>query len=176
MKNFWYVAQPNEILIDMDKPATSLPHVEMRLRGGVEARLLRIERIEMHRSYNEDHLHMLVTLQNEMSAMARATWALMFHSDIYRACSTFMRIRYGVPCPDLLITPILFDRVHNAMCLCDQKHTGPVMDICPAAVALRGDERTASFFGKPSRKNVPLFSTEMKKYDRNITYLESDIT
>lgn len=155
-RNLWYVARTDEILVDMDKPATSLPHTEMRLRGAIASGLIDIERIELHRSFTPSHLHMLVTLDKYFfsSSYERVVWSLMFHSDIYRACNTIMRINQNINAPDLLITPVAFQRPPDATCECDQKHTGPVMDVCPAAIALRGEDRTRSFFGKPVRAEL----------------------
>lgn len=150
-ENLWYVAQDNEILVDMDKPTTSLPHVEMRLRGALASQHIDVKRVELHRSFSESHVHMLITLEHFLDANERAIWALMFHSDIYRACNTLMRLSNCVTAADLLITPLAFIRPPNYVCVCDGKHTGPVMESCPAAIALRGNDRTRSFFGRPIR-------------------------
>ncbi len=152
--NLWYVASDAEILVDMDKPTTSLPHTEMRIRGAIASGLIEIDRVEIHRSFTPSHLHMLVTLKHFLDESERAVWALMFHGDIYRACNTLMRISNRVAAPDLLITPTPFQRPPDAVCGCDQKHTGPIMQVCPAAIQLRGDDRTRSFFGKPIRADV----------------------
>jgi hypothetical protein len=149
MTNYWYVARTNEILLDIDRPNSALKHSEERLRGAMSSRQLHINRIEYHASLNANHLHGLITLDQDLHPIERSVWGIVFHGDIYRGCNNIMRALYEVPSPDLLITPIRFEREPDRICNCTCKHTAPVMDACEAADALRGVDRIRSFFGKP---------------------------
>lgn len=153
--NFWYISQPAEILVDMDKPRTSLPHADRRIKAAIEGGQLNVRRVETHLSTTPDHVHALITLHDPLPPAERIIWGVMFHGDIYRGCSSLMRVAHGVPCPDLLITPSEFLRPPNRVCWCAAKHSAEVMDVCPAAIVLRGDERLRSFFG--AAKNVSDF-------------------
>jgi hypothetical protein len=171
--NYWYVSQAAEILIDMDKPGSSLPHSESRLRGAISGGLLSVKQVEVHRSFTAEHLHLMVTLDHGLSPLERAVWALLMHSDIYRACNTLMRVEYDVKCPDLLITPVPFERKQDAVCFCVDKHDGKTMQECPAATVLREDERTRSFFGRPDyNPNRRVFPDDgqLAIFDTNVVF------
>lgn len=149
MTNHWYISRDNEILIDMDKPSTSIPHAERRLFGAIKAGALDVLRVEIHDSFTPEHVHVLVTLRSPMQAIARMVWALMLHSDTYRGCSSIMRTIHGISCADLLITPHQFKRESDYLCECHSKHNAAVMDVCPVAIETRGSERLRSFFAIP---------------------------
>lgn len=148
--NYWYVSRDNEILVDMDKPGTSLSHAERRLYGAFSHGVLDVLRVEIHDSFTPAHVHVLVTLHSPMQSIARMVWALMLHSDVYRACTSIMRAIHGVGSPDLLITPRKFYREPDYVCECKSKHNYAVMNSCPVAIEIRGDERLRSFFAVPA--------------------------
>lgn len=146
---FWYVAKHNEIFVDTDNYSRSVKHTARRLLGAIKCGRLDVAAIEWHPSSSEDHIHTIITLQNFMPAVERYVWALILHSDIYRTASTIMRDLYAVPAPDILITPHRFKRAPDDVCCCEQKHKAAVMEKCPAATRLRGDDRIKGFFGLP---------------------------
>lgn len=151
VKNLWYVSRENEIFIDMDNFRRSVNHAKMRLMGAVECDRLSILRVESHES-STNKVHAIVTLNEPMRGIERATWGIILHSDLYRAASTIMRHLYNVDSPDILITPKRFLRAPDDSCDCLSKHIAEVMEKCPAAIRLRGENRTAGFFGKPAKK------------------------
>lgn len=146
---FWYVARPNEIFIDTDHVSRSIKHTCKRLLGAIKCARLNVVKIESHNSTSEDHVHMIISLGERMGQVERAVWALVLHSDIYRAACTIMRSLDGVPAPDILITPHRFDRAPDDVCNCVWKHDAVTMQKCPAAIKLRGDDRVKGFFGLP---------------------------
>lgn len=169
MLNFWYVARNYEILLDIDRPNTALSHAEARLRGAMQHRALHVRRVEYHASNSASHLHALITLDQDLHPIERATWAIAFHSDIYRACNNIMRALYEIPAPDLLITPIKFDRPPDDICACEYKHGGPIMESCDAADRLRGVDRVRSFFGRPE-SGEEIFKDDYIRYRRNFVW------
>lgn len=166
--NNWYIARSNEILVDMDKPSTSLLHAEKRLFGAYNSGALDVLRVEIHDSFTPNHIHVLITLKSPMPAFERVAWSLMFHSDIYRACTTIMRVSRGILAPDLLITPHKFERDPDCLCECPEKHDYKVMSNCPAAITIRGDERTITFFALPMDSQNILCSYERGSGDNKI--------
>lgn len=163
--NLWYVARPNEIFIDTDNFARSIKHTAARLAGAIKCGRLHVKNLEFHASRNENHIHTIITLHNEMPAIERATWALILHSDIYRAASTIMRTLYNVPCSDILITPNPFLRSPDAVCECEEKHSSQVMLACPAAFQLRGESVARGFFGLPDNSGWTL--EQIAEYIKN---------
>lgn len=152
MRNYWYVAKSNELLIDMDKPDRSSPHFMERLAGAVESEKFKVKTFEFHHSRSATHLHFLITLENHfLCEIERVVWEIILHSDIYKGCATLMRLVHNVDAPDLLITPFRFNREPDDICDCEDKHSAAVMKECPAAIRLRGDDRIRGFFGKPSK-------------------------
>src|SRR5712672_2899638 len=161
--NYWYVARSNEIFIDTDNFARSMQHTKMRLQGAIECKKLDVAYVMQRPSRSTNHVHTIITLKNDLPAIQRAVWALVLHSDIYRAACTVMRACEGVVAPDVLISPWeCFERkdikdedglwplrMRDDRCDCDMKHNAYGMAQCPAAHRLRGDRRTLTFFGKP---------------------------
>lgn len=156
MTNFWYVSQSNEIFVDTDNFSRSIKHTTARLLGAIKCGRLRVSDIEFHTSKNENHIHTLITLAEPMQAIERYTWAIVLHSDIYRAASTIMRQLYGVAAADVFITPTRFKREPDVICECDSKHKAQTMLTCPAAFQLRGEDRIRGFFGLPDNSNWTL--------------------
>lgn len=149
---YWYVARENEIFIDMDNFTRSINHARLRLLGAVECNKLSVLRVESHES-SPNKIHSIVTLGETMSGIERATWAIILHSDLYRAASTIMRCFNNSPAPDVLITPKKFLRPPDDFCDCESKHKAEVMAKCPAAKRLRGEQRLAAYFGKPVKES-----------------------
>jgi len=164
--NYWYVARANEIFIDTDNFARSMRHTKMRLQGAIECRKLDVAYVMQRPSRSTNHVHTIITLKNDLPAIQRAVWALVLHSDIYRAACTVMRACENVVAPDVLISPYaqflhgnkpVIVRGYDDFCDCDNKHNAAGMEQCPAAHRLRGDKRTLTFFGKPSRNKCEVW-------------------
>jgi hypothetical protein len=155
MLNYWYVAKPNELLIDMDKPERSYGHFAKRLAGAIECEKFKIQSYEFHHSRSGSHLHFLITLESAfLCEIERVVWEVVLHSDIYKGCATLMRLIHAVDAADLLITPFPFKRKADDICTCVAKHSAEIMKNCPAAIRLRGDDRIRGFFGIPSKKKL----------------------
>lgn len=149
--NYWYVSTPYEILIDTDNAHRSFKHFDMRLQGAIECGKLDVKSVESHSSMRANHLHTLITLNVPMLEVERQVWAIILHSDIYRGCCNIMRSINAIPCADLLITPLTFERHPDGICNCDKKHNAETMFHCPVAASMRGEFRTLGFFGKPKK-------------------------
>lgn len=171
--NYWYVARPNELFIDTDNVSKSIKHTRARLAGAIECSNLSVVCAMSRLSRSKNHLHTIIVLKepfgHSMSVIAnrieRATWEIVLHGDIYRGCCTIMRSIFGFDSPNILISP--YEKFHDPrhrgsicstvcrpcddMCDCESKHNAATMKICPAAIRLRGDNRTRGFFGKPSK-------------------------
>lgn len=148
--NYWYVARPNEIFIDADNWKRSRAHTRARLQGAIEYGKLPILDVEIHES-STNHVHILITLAENMPPIERAVWGIILHSDIYRGCATIMRHSANIAAADVLINSRMFHRMADAVCHCKNKHKQKIMVNCKAAIALRGDDRIRGFFGKPSK-------------------------
>ncbi len=116
-------------------------------------------------SRSKDHIHTIITVHNSMHPTEKYAWEIVLHGDIYRGCCNFLRWINGVEAADILISPwdnfigpnigsghfSTISRNHDDSCDCTTKHTRAVMETCPAAKRLRGENRTRGFFGKPSK-------------------------
>lgn len=161
--NYWYVARPNELFLDIDNASRSIKHAKARLQGAIEYGKLDVARVMQRQSKTKNHLHAIATLNNPITDIERYVWEVLLHGDIYRACSNIMRGIHGVPAPDVLISPYptfqsidgngysWWVRGFDDSCDCDGKHTAYWMGQCPAAHRLRGEKRLSAFFGKPSK-------------------------
>lgn len=151
MKWFWYSSKSDEIFLDIDSFEKCRSHIERRLNGAIEYARLDVRRIIEFPSVTPGHRHWIIQLNSGMRARERAIWAIILHSDIYRGCSTLMRIENDVQNPDILISPYQSQiRRPDAFCECESKHTMKVMQTCPAAFQMRKENRAQGFFGKPS--------------------------
>jgi|SRR5690348_13733802 len=158
-RNLWYVARYNELLLDMDCPEKSSEHFLRRLRGAIDYGRLKLLSIEMHHSRNEKHLHVLLTLDQNIPPMEKCAWEIVLHSDIYRTACNVMRAARRYPAPNILITPFPFSREPDAICTCEKKHSYEIMQTCQAAIRLRGTTRVEGFFGKiAKRAEIPSIS------------------
>ena len=167
--NFWYVARPNELFLDIDNASRSLKHARARLQGAIECGKLDVAYLVQHPSKSKDHIHVIVTLVKEIANFDRIAWEVILHGDLYRGCCNLMRLSNAIPAFDVLISPFsdfgwsgkladeingyteFADRFPDAQCNCKSKHNAATMQNCPAAIRLRGEFRNAGFFGKPSK-------------------------
>jgi hypothetical protein len=165
--NYWYVARPNELFLDIDNVSRSIKHARSRLQGAIECKTLAVEYVMVRTSKSTNHIHAIITLSEPMPGIQRAIWAIILHSDIYRGCVTVMRNCSRISSPDILISPhpffrIGFDASKNHRycddhCECVGKHSATTMRDCPAAKRLRGEFRNVGFFGKPSKNECKIW-------------------
>ena len=150
-KWYWYVARDNELFIDLDRYKESINHIRRRLQGAIEYGALNVENVHLFLSLRHNHRHLVVILkkplQNRYEAFA---WEMLLHSDIYRTAANIMRYSRNVPSSDILISRKLLHRQSDDTCKCEAKHNRAAMETCAAAIALRGEKRNLTFFGKPS--------------------------
>ena len=163
--NYWYVAKPNELFLDIDNVSKSIRHARARLQGAIECGKLDVAYVMQRPSKSKNHLHVIITLNEPYCLpVASAVWEIILHSDIYRGCCNVIREYANVPAPRILISPFdnfettirhypneFIDRSYDDQCDCPGKHTAAVMLACPAARRLRGEMRAIGFFGKPSK-------------------------
>ena len=160
MMNYWYVAHPNELFLDIDNAARSLPHAKARLQGAIECGKLDVAYVMQRPSNRKGHIHVIVTLNKALIFKEEnVIWEIILHGDLYRGCSNVMRCKYNIA-SSILISPYsLFKRIETVgglriaddSCGCETKHNAVTMETCPAAIRLRGEYRNAGFFGKPSK-------------------------
>jgi hypothetical protein len=171
MMNYWYVARPNELFLDIDNVSKSIKHARSRLQGAIECGNLNVEHIMQRPSKSKNHLHVIVTLKDQQFlGPAKYAWEVVLHGDIYRACCNILRWHRSIPGTDILISQhyffsnpsneqaaklkppfIVYQRNADDKCDCTEKHKASVMKDCPAAKRLRGEFRAVGFFGKPSK-------------------------
>lgn len=169
--NYWYVARPNELFLDIDNVSRSIKHARSRLQGAIECGKLDVAYVMQRPSKSKNHLHVIVTLSNTADRpllFEKYAWEIILHGDIYRGCCNIMRLASGVAAPDILISPFerfteehfpprkrelpsFPHRISDYKCDCASKHNAATMETCPAAQRLRGEFRNAGFFGKPSK-------------------------
>lgn len=150
MKWYWYVANKQEIFLDLDRYESSIKHIRARLQGAIESEKLPLEFLSVYPSGRDGHFHAVLVLSKATRYPERLAWSIVLHSDIYRACNNLMRWERGVPAYDILIANRYYHRIADATCECEGKHKRAVMEQCPAAKQLRGEYRSVGFFGKPS--------------------------
>lgn len=111
--NYWYVARPNELFLDIDNPKRSLPHARARLQGAIECGKLDVAYVMQRPSQSQNRLHVIITIKGDSSPdsefytneTTRSVWEMIFHSDIYRGCCNVMRSQIGINAPRVLISP-----------------------------------------------------------------------
>jgi hypothetical protein len=172
--NYWYVATPRELFLDIDNVSRSIKHAKSRLQGAIECGKLDVAYVMQRPSKSKDHLHVIITL-NENDSPPRLgpylkyrqsfhgpmkfIWEILLHGDIYRGCANMARWHYSIPARDILISPwkwftgttVEQVRYPDDHCECKSKHNAATMRDCPAAKRLRGEFRNVGFFGKPSK-------------------------
>jgi hypothetical protein len=157
--SFWYLAQPEELLIDLDnymRPAPSKtgesrgPWGEIffrrRLADAIRAERLAVEMVFLDRSNTELHWHAIVRLARPMAVMERLAWQLRLGSDLMRAQADIMRAARGIESPSLLIRKTEmadFYRAPDRECPCTRKHdTAEQFELgakaCPVWLQYRG--------------------------------------
>ena len=159
--SFWYLAHPDELLIDLDdytRPAPSKtgesrgPWGEIffrrRLADAIRADRLKVcdPPVYLGRSNSERHWHAIVRLRYPMPLDQRLTWQLRLGSDLMRAQADLMRAAMCVDFPSLLIrnTPMKgFYREPDRQCACTRKHDTAEQSAlngqgCPVWRELRG--------------------------------------
>jgi hypothetical protein len=166
--NYWFVARPNELFLDIDNVSRSIKHAKSRLQGAIECGKLDVAYVMQRPSKSKNHIHVIITLKHDMIyGVDRFVWEMVLHGDLYRGFCNIMRERKGITSPDVLISPwkhfgIEIDtvldtvnnpriRIHDDSCNCASKHNASVMETCPAAKRLRGEFRNVGFFGRPSK-------------------------
>lgn len=166
--SFWYLARPDELLIDLDdymRPAPSKtgesrgPWGEVffrrRLADAIRAERLPVESVYLDRSNSAKHWHAIIRLRPNapassiagiLPAIERLVWQLRLGSDLMRGQADLMRLARGVMCPSLLIRrePMAdFYREPDCECPCTRKHdTAEQFSLgaraCPVWIELRG--------------------------------------
>lgn len=164
--NYWYVARPNELFLDIDNAARSLKHAKSRLQGAIECGKLDVAYVMQRPSKSKNHIHVIVTTNRDYLGPMKYAWEILLHGDIYRACANIARWHFSVPATDVLIstkshferckqltcaTHFPCKRIHDDICDCKSKHNAATMETCPAAIRLRGENHNRGFFGKPSK-------------------------
>jgi len=160
--NYWYIARPNELFLDIDNASKSLRHARARLQGAIECGKLDVAYVMQRPSKSKDHIHVIVTLKDGIFlGPMKYAWEIILHGDLYRACCNIARWHYSIPATDILISAYdIFTtrfgkddylRLPDDKCNCKEKHNRATMETCPAAERLRGKFRNAGFFGKPSK-------------------------
>jgi hypothetical protein len=164
--NYWYVARPNELFLDIDNVSKYINHARSRLQGAIECKKLDVAYIMQRSSRNSQHMHVIISLNSLMDDIEASIWEVMLHGDIYRGCCSVMRGIRRVKSPRVLISPYnhfgtidyppdgsveAIVRMRDDLCDCKSKHDMKTMESCPAAKRLRGEFRAVGFFGKPSK-------------------------
>ena len=159
-RNYWYVARPDELLIDLDHRSAKLDKLAnagQRLRGAIEDGSISVRDVWLYPSRTEKHYHLIIRLKYEISFTEREAWSIYLRSDIYRAVNNLMRGFSEISNPVLIIANHQwkdFYRMADAICGCRTKHDHATMKKCPAAKFIRGDFRTTEFFGHPSKRGI----------------------
>lgn len=171
MPFYWYVPSRDdrEIFVDMDHhrmdmPATKVKSFRERVLGCHRNGLLPVESFYIFPSDHPKHFHGIVKLKEPLGEFVRLIWASYLRDDPFRSLHNLMRlhIRHTKKLPrdklvaSLLITqepykrgPNGFYRGPDFVCYCREKHSNEVMQQCPVAERLRGDERAHDHFLKP---------------------------
>jgi hypothetical protein len=155
VKNYWYIAKPDEIFVDLDGDrANRLQTVLARIRGIMEGTFFEIQEVWMFPSNQDNHFHIVARSRKIIPAQYRFALQLYFFSDVFRTCNNLVR---HLDCPgayDVLISRLDwknlgFYRWPDATCNCEEKHSHNVMTNCTAAKDVRGQKRDKIYFDKP---------------------------
>lgn len=145
MKWFWYVAKPDELMVDLDG-AILLAISQKRLeRCG-----LPVLKTFISPSNSDDHFHLVVKLRYPMEVIERQIWQLYLMDHVYRSVNNLFRAHSGTKGASLLIAPIRwccsgisqsdFWREPDGICTCKEKHSGPTFGGCKIGAKLRGND------------------------------------
>lgn len=127
----WYIAQPNELLLDVDAYGAELTRggkklemfVRRRLRDAVLDKLLDVDHIWIEPSTSPGNAHVFVRLKTPVPLMHRMIWQSWVGSDLFRARADLMRAANGHRYPSLLILPKRIGfRAPDDECACVGKH------------------------------------------------------
>jgi len=159
---YWYTAQPNELLIDLDeymRPLKSKGNhragpwgermFRRRLAAAIRSQHLQVFDVYLSRSISPHKFHAIIKLCNPLPEMIRMAWQFRLGSDINKSMADIMRSALYLPNPSLLILPNEipdFYRPPDAMCKCTQKHTKE--GYCTVFEKYRGPD-FCELFGEP---------------------------
>src|SRR5258705_1099371 len=105
---FWYVAQADELMLDVDsgRDGSVLGPTRIRLEAAIEGGELAIrDPIFLYKSATEGHYHVIIQLRSPMPQLRRYVWEMQLRSDLYRGRCNLMRGLADRPAPALLISP-----------------------------------------------------------------------
>ena len=141
-----------------DAPPTKLISARSRLAGAAEAGVLNVKDVWLYPSGTELHYHMIVRLNHQLRSELRNAYELYLRDDVFRNMNNKVRIQRGVIASLLITSEVYpgFYREPDHTCACKAKHSKEVMEKCPIANLLRGDDRTADYFGKPKSPKGPI--------------------
>jgi len=146
---YWYIARSNELLLDLDKPA-SLYWALVKLRRNIRRGFLKVESVWLYPTLAKGHHHLLVFLRSNLSPIERAVWELYLGSDIKRAEYNIQRILRGLDGADLLIVDRPYpglEREPDYTCDCPEKHKWRrITNHCPVLRKLHGSQAGAEYF------------------------------
>ena len=152
---YWYIAQPDELLIDVDHynpnaPPLRLVNLYQRLLAVMQTGTLDVTDVYLFPSGTEKHYHVFIRLATELDPLEALVWEGYFRDDRFRNTNNLMRHRFGVV-SSLLISPSLYPlyRKPDYTCSCTQKHDHATMLACPVANELRGEHAAVTYFPKP---------------------------
>lgn len=119
MKNYWYIARENELLLDCDKgfDIKDAEHIiRIMWREFDETRLLpKICQVEA--SKTQGHKHVLVIFPEKITKIAKAWISTMLGSDRHREIIAAAQARKGWTNPYLVVSPLLWpDRKPDHVC------------------------------------------------------------
>lgn len=168
---YWYIARPDELLIDLDRPCdriqgwTRLEYLfEARLLAALRERKLAVKQVWKAPSIS-GNLHIAVLLAQEMPALERLVWQTWLGSDLLRGRADLMRLAQQHPYPSLLITTARIPwRPPDAICRCRHKHV-TVRSRCRVMARYRGPSPWALF-------GAPLTRAEWRKMRARLADLE----
>jgi hypothetical protein len=163
----WYVAQPDELMIDCDaRPLLEIAFKRLeRIQGGENLTEqnskspFQVRSIFVTTSQRSDHYHLVIRLSRPMREIDRMVWQLYLMDHVYRSVKNLFRVIYKRPSPCLLISPHVwhqgqpaqindqfikflgwpFWRHYDATCNCtlDTHKDRVKIQSCPAHIKLR---------------------------------------
>lgn len=177
---FWYLARPDELLLDFDQYDKYVNRYKIwgemfrqRLRDAIKDGKLRVREtkpgrsdVVLARSNTHDHFHVFIRLAEPMKLEERMVWQMRLASDWKRAQADLMRMARGIDPASLLIrsskVPGLW-REPDETCDCTTKHDTLVMSAlmkqgkgCEVWNRLRG-ATPWELFGAPAHNGIEEF-------------------
>src|SRR4029079_2740243 len=116
--NYWYVAQPNEIFLDLDSRKSLLRALRV-LKAAMKRGELAVEPLHYYPTPKPGHGHLVVIVEPVGCQCGgdRALWALWMGSDRLRYVYVMSRLKAGVP-GDLLTAKREYHRPADLQCDC----------------------------------------------------------